>query len=108
MFIERGDGVSLTAQCNTARGGGGSAGFLGMTHAPFVVDSNGQIQNAKMGGLNRKRLTARLEMLDVVETNFINSKRGDSPKSHKDVYQSAVNLMTSEQMKAFRDRKSVV
>ena len=25
MFIERGDCVSLTAQCNTARGGGGSA-----------------------------------------------------------------------------------
>ena len=24
MFIERGDGVSLTAQCNTARGGDGS------------------------------------------------------------------------------------
>ena len=25
MFIERGDCVSLTPQCNTARGGGGSA-----------------------------------------------------------------------------------
>lgn len=84
------------------RGGGGSAGFLGMTHAPFQVDSNGQIRNANMAGLDRNRLTARLEMLDVVETSFINSKRGDSPKAHKDVYKGAVNLMTSEQMKAFR------
>src|SRR5262245_7662477 len=41
-------------------------------------------------------------MLDVIESNFIDSKRGDSPKSHKDVYAKAVNLMTSEQMKAFK------
>jgi uncharacterized protein (DUF1501 family) len=41
-------------------------------------------------------------MLDVVETNFINSARGELPQAHRDVYQKAVNLMTSEQMRAFR------
>ena len=83
-------------------GGGGSPGFMGMMHAPFVVESNGQIRNAATGGVQRGRLANRLAMLEVIETNFINSKRGESPKAHKDVYKKAVNLMTSEQMKAFR------
>ncbi|MDA1014531.1 MAG: DUF1501 domain-containing protein, partial [Planctomycetota bacterium] len=82
-------------------GGSGSPGFLGMSNAPFVVSSNGQIRNAAMGG-DQNRLNQRLAMLEVVETNFINSKRGESPVAHKDVYKKAVNLMTSEQMKAFK------
>ncbi len=43
-------------------GGGGDAGFLGMTHAPFVVDSNGQIRNAPSEA-SKKRLPNRLAML---------------------------------------------
>ncbi len=82
-------------------GGGMSPGYLGMANAPFVVDSNGNIRNATGEG-DQGRLNQRLAMLDVIESNFIDSKRGDSPKSHKDVYEKAVNLMTSEQMKAFK------
>lgn len=83
--------------------GGGSegSGFLGMTHAPFMVDSNGQIRNAAGDG-NRGRLGQRLAMLEVVENNFIASNRGELPSAHRDVYKKAVNLMTSEQMTAFR------
>ena len=40
-------------------------------------------------------------MLDVVETGFINSKRGEAPQAHADIYKKAVNLMTSKQMAAF-------
>ena len=40
-------------------GGGGSPGFMGMAHAPFVVGSNGQIRNAQMG--ERNRIGNRLE-----------------------------------------------
>ncbi|MBW3543150.1 MAG: DUF1501 domain-containing protein, partial [Planctomycetes bacterium] len=82
-------------------GGSGSPGFLGMTHAPFVVGSDGRIRNADGSG-SRDRLGNRLAMLDVIETSFIKSGRGESPQAHRDVYQKAVNLMTSEQMKAFR------
>jgi len=82
-------------------GASGSAGFLGMTHAPFVVDSNGRIRNSPKDE-SKARLPNRLAMLDVIEKNFINSKRGESPKAHRDVYEKAVNLMRSEQMKAFR------
>ena len=83
-------------------GASNGPGFLGMAHAPFVVDSNGNIRNSDMGGLSEQRLRSRLSMLDVVETNFINSDRGDTPKAHREVYQKAVNLMTSDQMKAFK------
>lgn len=83
-------------------GGSESSGFLEMVHAPFVVDSNGNIRNTDLGGIGQDRLAQRFGMLDVIETNFINSKRGEAPKSHKDVYQRALNLMTSKQMSAFR------
>jgi uncharacterized protein (DUF1501 family) len=77
-------------------------GFLGMANAPFVVDGSGQIRNAQNDNLDAERFHHRMAMLDVVETGFINSKRGDAPQAHKDIYKKAVNLMTSEQMAAFR------
>ncbi len=86
----------------TIGGGGGSPGFLGMSHAPFSVGSNGQIRNAGMKDLKQDRLNQRLAMLNVIENNFIGTKRGDSPQAHKDVYGKAVNLMTSPQMAAFK------
>ena len=82
--------------------GGGDPGYLGMAHAPFVVDSNGRIRNANSKWVTPERLNNRLAMLDVLETNFINSGRGDAPEAHYDVYKKAVNLMTSAQMEAFR------
>src|SRR5690606_38087921 len=84
--------------------GGGSfgAGFLGMAHAPFVVESNGRIRNAETADSNELHLQRRLQMLSVVEDSFINSDRGDMPRAHKEVYVKAVNLMTSSQMQAFK------
>jgi hypothetical protein len=83
-------------------GGSMSPGFLGMTHAPFVVDSQGRIQNAELAGIDQQRLGQRLEILGTIEDSFIQSKRGDAGQAHRDVYQKAVNLMTSQQMEAFR------
>lgn len=83
-------------------GASGSPGFMGMMHAPFVVGTDGNIRNAQVLGDDPSRLNQRLDMLEVIETGFINSKRGDSPKAHKDVYSKAVNLMTSKQMEAFK------
>lgn len=82
-------------------GGAGSPGFLGMSHAPFVVGTDGRIRNADMGE-SQDRLSQRLALLGVVEDNFISTKRGETPQAHKEVYQSAVNLMTSKQMEAFQ------
>ncbi|WP_245764476.1 DUF1501 domain-containing protein [Planctomicrobium piriforme] len=83
-------------------GGSMSPGFLGMAHAPFVVDRRGRIQNADMDGMDAQRLSQRLQMLGAIESNFIRSNRGDIGQAHKEVYEKAVNLMTSKQMQAFR------
>lgn len=83
-------------------GGSESSGFLGMVNSPFVVDSMGNIRNTDLGGVGADRLSQRFGMLDVIESNFIASKRGEAPQSHKDVYKRALNLMTSQQMAAFK------
>lgn len=83
-------------------GGGSSPGFLGMSHAPFLVDTSGRIRNADMDDVSPERLQQRLSMLGVIEDNFIQSQRGEFPQAHKDIYKKAVNLMTSKQMEAFK------
>ncbi|MFM7108928.1 MAG: DUF1501 domain-containing protein [Planctomycetaceae bacterium] len=86
--------------------GGGSVGpgFLGMTWAPFVVDSNGNVRNLDMG-VDKARLEQRLAMLGAVENRFIAEKRGGSAEDHKRVIEKTVRLMTSPQMEAFRVAK---
>jgi len=84
--------------------GGGSVGpgFLGMAWAPFAVNSNGQIRNLQIQGLSDHRLRQRMEALDLIETSFVRQHRGASASDHRKVLQKTLNLMTSEQMKAFR------
>ena len=83
--------------------GGGSAGpgFLGMAWAPFAVNSNGQIRNLQMG-LNDRRLMQRMAALDLVEKGFIKQNRGQAAEDHQKILKKTLDLMTSEQMKAFR------
>lgn len=83
--------------------GGGSVGpgFLGMAWAPFVVNSNGQVRNLKMG-LNQDRLMQRMATLKLLETGFIKQKRGAAAKDHAKVLDKTLSLMTSEQMHAFK------
>ena len=69
------------------------------------VSPSGQVTNASMGDVSAARMDQRLKMLGTIEQNFIQSKRGDLPQSHKDVYSKAVNLMTSKQMEAFKVEK---
>jgi len=86
--------------------GGGSEGpgFLGMAWAPFVVNSNGQVRNLDMN-MDQARLTQRMAALDLIEKGFISQNRGSSSKDHMDILKKTLNLMTSEQMEAFKVAK---
>jgi hypothetical protein len=86
--------------------GGGSVGpgFLGMSYAPFVVDSNGNIRDLNMG-IDQNRLNQRLTMLKSIEDQFISQKRGDFASDHMKVLSKTVKLMTSPQMEAFKVAK---
>ena len=86
--------------------GGGSVGpgFLGMSWAPFVVNSNGDVKNLKMG-LDQERLMRRMQTLSLVEKGFIKQKRGSAATDHAKVLDKTLSLMTSEQMTAFKVRQ---
>lgn len=83
--------------------GGGSVGpgFLGMSWAPFVVNSSGQVSNLKMG-LDRQRLAQRMATLDLLEKGFIRSTRGVAATDHEKVLKKTLDVMTSHQMRAFQ------
>lgn len=83
--------------------GGGSQGpgFLGMAYAPFQVDSNGRIRNLDMR-MQEQRLAQRFALLETIETQFINERRGMAAIDHAKVLGKTSSLLTSEQMKAFK------
>jgi hypothetical protein len=86
--------------------GGGSVGpgFLGMAWAPFVVSSNGQVRNLDMG-IEDKRLMQRMAALDMIEKGFISQGRGSASSDHEKILKKTLNLMTSDQMEAFKVTK---
>jgi uncharacterized protein (DUF1501 family) len=86
--------------------GGGSVGpgFLGMTYAPFVVNSNGDVRNLKMD-VGGERLNERMQMLASLEKSFVKQDRGQSAQDHANVLDKTVALMTSKQMDAFKVNK---
>ena len=80
---------------NTA---GQSAGFLGMTHTPFVVqDPNAPIANLlPPKEVNDIRMNRRMRMLSLVENRFIKEKRGIASGDHKAVYAKTFRMMNSQ------------
>lgn len=83
--------------------GGGSVGpgFLGMSWAPFVVGSNGQVRNLQMG-LEQNRLVQRMEALSLIERGFVAQNRGSAATDHAKILDKTLSLMTSKQMDAFK------
>jgi len=83
--------------------GGASTGpgFLGMAWAPFNVSSNGRVRNLEMG-LEEQRLTQRMAALTLMETAFVKSTRGSAALDHQAVLKKTYDLMSSEQMAAFK------
>lgn len=83
--------------------GGASSGpgFLGMAWAPFNVSSNGRIRNLEMD-LGDTRLLQRVAALNLMETSFIRSTRGSVAADHQSVLKKTLEVLTSEQMAAFK------
>lgn len=79
------------------------AGFLGMSHAPFMVQNpNSEIANLRpRGGVDGNRMARRLAMLGSIEDRFAASSRGLSPQDHKAVYAKTIRMMNSQYTRAF-------
>ncbi len=78
------------------------AGFLGMSHAPFMVQNpNAPIANLQPPpGVDDMRQNRRLQMLSMVEKNFLSQKRGQASDDHKAVYSKTVRMMNSQYTRA--------
>ena len=85
----------------TVGGGSVGPGFLGMAWAPFSVNSNGQVRNLQMG-LEDQRLYQRMYALDLIESGFINQRRGSAASDHQKILKKTLNPMTSSQMDSFK------
>ena len=78
-------------------------GFLGMAYAPFQVDANGQIRDVQTS-VPEARMMDRMKLLSALESRFINEKRGSAAEEHEKVLKKTNELLTSEQMNAFKVR----
>jgi hypothetical protein len=91
-------------------------GFLGPQYAPLIVgDSNqffrqqGQDYTAALkvqdidlpGGVDRAHASARIDLLEQMESDFLSEHPGVAPLSHKTAYDRAVKLMRTDANKAF-------
>lgn len=76
------------------------AGFLGAKYSPFVVNSDGRIRNLDMK--IDQRFYQRAYALDVIESGFINQKRGSLAKEHQAILKETFNVLTSTQMDALK------
>ena len=91
-------------------------GFLGPRFGPLMVgasDMGGARNDAngfpilkvdaleRPGTITEKRMTKRLELWEELQSEFLAARRLGAPKTHRTVYQSAVNLMNSEDAAAF-------
>ena len=71
-----------------------------MAWAPFAVTSNGRVRNLEMK-LEDNRLMQRMAALKTIESSFAR-RTGDLPATeHAKVLGKTLDLMTSDQMKAF-------
>ncbi len=96
-----GENFSLPHFVTINRGGEG-AGFLGMSHAPFVVNNpNAPVQNLEPGIAN-ERMSRRVQLLQMTENNFVGQNRGIAAKDHRDVYAKTLKMMSSDYTRAFK------
>jgi hypothetical protein len=93
-------------------------GFLGPRHAPLTVGATNLYQQpqpqpqaggyANLGvddlaspGISRAQEDARLELWNTLQTGFLSTHSGASPKAHHTVYERAVRMMRSSAARAF-------
>lgn len=84
-------------------GPGEGPGFLGMTHAPFMIGNpSAAIANLKTpGDVSPDRLSRRVTMLGLAEDSFGREKRGQASADHKAVYKKTLTMMSGPQTKVF-------
>jgi len=82
-------------------GPGGSPGFFGQAHAPFIVSTPGQAPDNTDMGVSDARLARRTEALTMLEDGFFKKTAGPLIPERRAIYDSAFRLMRSPKLGAF-------
>jgi Protein of unknown function (DUF1501) len=88
---------------NIAVGGASrSAGFLGVSHAPFVIPKGGQLpDNIGLGpDIDKNRFDRRAELLAKLDAAFLRETQDGKVAGRSDVYTRAKALMTTPDLAA--------
>jgi uncharacterized protein (DUF1501 family) len=86
-----------------ALGGPIGSGFLGMSYAPFAVQDPNRLPTnvALPEGVDDKRLTRRLGLLDKLEKDFAEAGGQSRVEEHRALVGTASQMVTSPRLKAF-------
>jgi len=89
--------------CVSINSPGVSAGFLGMSYSPFVVQNpNAPVANLKPAAdVDQDRMARRLRMLSQVENQFIANRKAQAAVDHKAVYDKTLRMMNSRHKNLF-------
>lgn len=84
-------------------GGRVGPGFLGMKYASFNVQNPGTPPEnvSPPQGVSPSQMDRRKVLFETVEGNFKTNVPADAAKAHKDVYDKALNLVTSNRKEVF-------
>ena len=93
----------MIPQFISVNGGSMGAGFLGAEFSPLILNSDGNIRNLNMK--IDERFYQRAQVLDMIETNFINTNRGSMAKEHQKILRKTFNVLTSTEMDATKVAK---
>jgi hypothetical protein len=79
------------------------SGFLGMAHAPFIVQNANQMpaNSQLVAGVNNDRFGRRLELMRDLEEDFSGSGGRIQVNEHRAVVNSAANMVRSPRLRAF-------
>jgi hypothetical protein len=79
------------------------SGFLGMAHAPFIVNSANQMpaNSELVAGVSNERFGRRLELMRELEEDFAEAGGRAQVNEHRSVLNSAANMVRSPRLRAF-------
>ncbi|MEM7385654.1 MAG: DUF1501 domain-containing protein [Verrucomicrobiota bacterium] len=106
-WLEKLDGrTNRTLPASVRIGGGsrgGGAGWMESRFAPLVLGNpNEGLKNSqRRKGITEKEFIDRLELADAFDTEFHQKYEHKKVQAYKDIYDDAIRLMKSEDLKAF-------
>ncbi|MBI5758061.1 MAG: DUF1501 domain-containing protein [Planctomycetales bacterium] len=77
------------------------SGFLGVNHAPFIVDRPGELPENVASATSPPRLKRRLELLREQDEDLSEAGAKAIVEEHSKLYERANKLMTSPRLKSF-------